>query len=173
MAGISIPVEARKRTNFLFDCMEPPQDNLPLMIDPSGVWCRPEGKHFLTGCTPVEDPAVAFDDFEPRHIEFEEVIWPVLAARSENFEAIKPIRFWAGHYAYNTMDQNAVIGPHPEITNFLFANGFSGHGLQQSPAVGRALAEWICFGEYRSLDLSPLGFERIVTNTPFLEKCVI
>lgn len=173
MAGISIPVEARKRTNFLFDCMEPPQDNLPLMIDPSGVWCRPEGKHFLTGCTPVEDPAVAFDDFEPRHTEFEEVIWPVLAARSENFEAIKPIRFWAGHYAYNTLDQNAVIGPHPEITNFLFANGFSGHGLQQSPAVGRALAEWICFGEYRSLDLSPLGFERILTNTPLLEKCVI
>ena len=173
MAGIDIPVEARKRTNFLFDCMEAPEGNLPLMIDPTGVWCRPEGKHFLTGCSPAEDPAVAFDDFEPRHAEFEEIIWPALAARSENFEAIKPIRFWSGHYAYNTLDQNAVIGPHPDIPNFLFANGFSGHGLQQAPAVGRALAEWICHGEYRSLDFSPLGYERITTNTPLLERCVI
>ena len=173
MAGIDIPVEARKRTNFLFDCMDPPVGDLPLMIDPSGVWCRPEGKHFLTACAPMNDPAVAFDDFEPRHAEFEEIIWPALAARSANFEAIKPIRFWAGHYAYNTLDQNAVIGPHPDIPNFLFANGFSGHGLQQAPAVGRALAEWICFGEYRNLDFSPLGYERITTNTPLLERCVI
>jgi glycine/D-amino acid oxidase-like deaminating enzyme len=173
MAGIDIPVEARKRTNFLFDCMEPPEGDLPLMIDPSGVWCRPEGKHFLTGCSPANDPAVAFDDFEPRHAEFEEIIWPALAARSQNFEAIKQIRFWSGHYAYNTLDQNAVVGPHPDIPNFLFANGFSGHGLQQAPAVGRALAEWICHGEYQTLDFSPLGYERIITNTPLLERCVI
>lgn len=173
LAGIDIPVEARKRTNFLFDCMEPPEGDLPLMIDPTGVWCRPEGKHFLTGCTPINDPDVAFDDFEPRHTEFEEIIWPALAARSGNFEAIKPLRFWSGHYAYNTLDQNAVIGPHPEIGNFLFANGFSGHGLQQSPAVGRALAELICFGEYRSLDFSTFGYERIITNNPVLERCVI
>lgn len=116
---------------------------------------------------------MAFDDFDPRHNEFEDIIWPALAARSKNFEAIKPLRFWAGHYAYNTLDQNAVIGPHPDIANFLFANGFSGHGLQQAPAVGRALAEWICYGEYRSLDFTPLGYERIVTNTPLLERCVI
>jgi len=173
MAGIDIPVEARKRTNFLFDCMDAPTGDLPLMINPTGVWCRPEGKHFLTGCAPADDPVVTVDDFEPRHDEFEDIIWPALAARSENFEAIKPMRFWSGHYAYNTLDQNAVIGPHPDIPNFLFANGFSGHGLQQSLAVGRALAEWICFGEYRSLDFSPLGYERIVSNTPLLERCVI
>ncbi len=173
MAGIDIPVEARKRTNFLFDCMDAPAGDLPLMIDPTGVWCRPEGKHFLTACVPADDPVVDFDDFEPRHGEFEDIIWPALAARSENFEAIKPLRFWSGHYAYNTLDQNAVIGPHSEIRNFLFANGFSGHGLQQSPAVGRALAEWICFGEYRSLDFAPLGFERIETKIPLLERCVI
>ncbi len=173
MAGIDIPVEPRKRTNFLFDCMEAPVGGLPLMIDPTGVWCRPEGGHFLTGCVPADDPFVAFDDFEPRHAEFEEIIWPALAARSKNFEAIKLIRFWSGHYAYNTLDQNAVIGPHPDIPNFLFANGFSGHGLQQAPAVGRALAEWVCHGEYRSLDFSPLGYERITTNTPLLEHCII
>ncbi len=173
MAGMDIPIEARKRTNFLFDCMEPPTGDLPLIIDPSGVWVRPEGKYFLTGCSPADDPEVAFDDFDPRHSEFEDIIWPALAARSANFEAIKPLRFWSGHYAYNTLDQNAVVGPHPEIGNFMFANGFSGHGLQQSPAVGRALAEMICFGEYRSLDFSTLGYERILTNSPVLERCVI
>lgn len=173
MAGINIPVEARKRTNFLFDCMDAPKGDLPLMLDPTGVWCRPEGKYFLTGCSPIDDPEVAFDDFEPRYNEFENIIWPALAARSKNFEAIKPVRFWSGHYAYNTLDQNAVIGPHPEIGNFMFANGFSGHGLQQSPAVGRALAEMICFNEYRSIDFTPLGFERIITKTPLLERCVI
>lgn len=173
MAGIDIPIEARKRTNFLFDCMKAPEGDLPLMIDPTGVWCRPEGEHFLTGCSPDDDPEVAFDDFDPRHNEFEEIIWPALAERSENFEAIKPLRFWSGHYAYNTLDQNAVVGPHAEVDNFLFANGFSGHGLQQAPAVGRALAEMICFGEYRSLDFSSLGYERIVTKNPLLERCVI
>lgn len=173
MAGIQIPIEPRKRTNFLFDCMEPPTGTLPIMIDPSGVWCRPEGKRFLCGCTPPEDPVVDFEDFEPRHNEFEDIIWPALAARSANFEAIKLLRFWAGHYAYNTLDQNAVIGPHPEISNFLFANGFSGHGLQQSPAVGRGLAEWIMYGQYRILDLTKLGYARILTNTPMLERCII
>ena len=173
MAGIHIPVEPRKRTNFLFDCADPPKGELPLMIDPTGVWCRPEGKHFLTACVPEDDPAVAFDDFEPRHQDFEDIIWPALAARSPNFEAIKVTRFWAGHYAYNLLDQNAVVGPHPDVSNFLFANGFSGHGLQQSPAVGRALAEWITCGEFRSLDFTPFGYERVLTNSPLLERCVI
>ena len=173
MAGLHIPVERRKRTNFLFDCAEPPTGDLPLMIDPTGVWVRPEGRQFLTGCTPPDDPAVAPEDFEPRYQEFEDIIWPALAARSKHFEAIRLQRFWAGQYAYNTLDRNAVVGPHPEVTNFLFANGFSGHGLQQAPAVGRALAERLVFGEYRSLDLSPLGYERIVTDTPLTEGCVI
>ncbi len=173
MAGLDIPVERRKRTNFLFDCAKPPDGALPLMIDPSGVWVRPEGGQFLTGCTPPADPAVAPDDFDPRHQEFEEIIWPALAARSKNFEAVKVTRFWAGQYAYNTLDRNAVVGPHPEVANFLFANGFSGHGLQQAPAVGRALAEWIVTGGYRSLDLAPLGYERIVNGQPLTERCVI
>jgi glycine/D-amino acid oxidase-like deaminating enzyme len=79
----------------------------------------------------------------------------------------------AGHYAYNTLDQNAVLGAHPEISNFVFLNGFSGHGLQQSPAMGRATTEWLTYGEYRTLDMSPFGYERIVEGRRFLEKAVI
>lgn len=173
MAGIELPVEPRKRTNFTFDCAMPPEGDLPLMIDPSGVWVRPEGSHFLTGCCPTEDPAAAFEDFEPRFAEFEDIIWPALAARSKSFEAIKMQRMWAGHYAYNVLDQNCITGAHPEIGNFYFANGFSGHGLQQSPAIGRGVAEVVALGCYKSLDLSALGYERILKNEPMLENCVI
>lgn len=179
MAGLEIPVEPRKRSLFVFDCAHSPEGNasvnggrLPLMIDPSGSFCRPEGKYFLAGTVPEDDPAVDWDDFEPRHEEFER-LWMDLSERSEAFEAIKLVNFWAGHYAFNTLDHNVVAGPHPEVRNFIFANGFSGHGLQQSPAVGRGVAEWITWGEYRSLDLSPIGYDRILRNEPFLEKAVI
>lgn len=180
MAGLHIPVEPRKRTVFLYDCARSPEGSarvnhgrLPLMIDPSGVYCRPEGRYFMTQCPPEDDRAVDVGDFDPNHTEFEERIWPVLAARSEAFEAIKVIRSWAGHYAWNRLDQNMIVGPHPEVPNMLFANGFSGHGLQQAPATGRAIAELIVHGTYRTLDLSPLGVDRILTGTPFLEKNVI
>ena len=83
------------------------------------------------------------------------------------------VNAWAGHYDVNLFDQNAILGPHPEITNFHFANGFSGHGLQQSPAVGRALSEMIITGRYTSLDLSDFGYDRIARNRPILEKNVI
>jgi len=180
MAGLDIPVEPRKRTIFVFDCAETPEGSatvnggrLPLMIDPSGVFCRPEGRFFLAGCPPVEDPAADFDDFEPRYEEFEEIIWPALAGRSPAFEAIKVVNQWAGHYDFNVLDHNLVVGRHPDVQNFIFANGFSGHGLQQSPATGRGVSELIVYGQYRTLDLSEVGYERIVENRPFLEKAVI
>lgn len=180
MAGLDIPVEPRKRTLFVFGCAETPegtatvnQGRLPLMIDPSGVFCRPEGRFFLTGCPPVEDPAADWDDFEPRYEEFEEIIWPALAERSPRFEAIKVVNQWAGHYDFNTLDHNLVVGRHPVVRNFVFANGFSGHGLQQGPATGRGVSELIIYGEYRTLDLTEVGYEQIVENRPFLEKAVI
>lgn len=180
MAGLDIPVEPRKRTLFVFDCAETPEGSatvnegrLPLMIDPTGVWCRPEGKYFLAGAVPEDDPAVDWDDFEPRYGEFEELIWPALAERSPQFEALKVVNQWAGHYAYNTLDHNMVVGPHPEVRNFIFANGFSGHGLQQGPATGRGVSELITYGGYRTLDLTEAGFERIIEGRPFLEKAII
>lgn len=180
MAGLDVPVEPRKRTLFVFDCAKTPegsasvnQGRLPLMIDPSGVFCRPEGRFFLSGAVPEDDPAVDWDDFEPRWHEFEDMIWPALAHRSAGFEAIKVVNQWAGHYDFNTLDHNLIVGRHPQVRNFVFANGFSGHGLQQGPAAGRGVSELIIYGGYRTLDLSEVGYERIVENRPFLEKAVI
>ena len=179
LAGLSIPVEPRKRSIFVFHCSNSPQGSaavnhgrLPLMIDSSGIFCRPEGSCFMTGRTPESDLPVEPDDFEPRYEEFE-TIWMRLAYRSKYFEAIKLVNSWAGHYDYNSFDQNAIIGPHSEVGNFIFASGFTGHGLQQSPAVGRAIAELITFGNYQTLDLSELGHDRIMRGRPLLERAVI
>ncbi len=177
MAGIEIPVEPRRRYTFIFDAEQPLDRDLPLTIDPSGVHMRTDGQYYLAGCPPsisgADDPAVAYDDFEIDHSLWENYIWPIIATRIPQFEAIKLTNTWVGHYAFNTFDQNAIIGAHTKVENFIFVNGFSGHGLQQSPAMGRGVAELIAYGEYRSLDLSPFGYERIETQTKFVEKAVI
>ena len=128
----------------------------------------------MAGCPPEgDDPAVAYDDFSFDHGIWENKVWPAVATRVPQLDRVKVINEWVGHYAYNTLDQNAILGTHDEVTNFYFLNGFSGHGLQQSPALGRGTAELIAYGEYRSLDLTPFDFSRTRTGTTFHEKAII
>ncbi len=173
MAGIEIPVEPRKRYTFIFDAEQPLDRDLPLTIDPSGVHMRTDGQYYLAGCPPDDDPAVDYDDFVQDHSIWEEKVWPVIATRVPQFEAIKLINSWAGHYAFNTFDQNAIHGPHNRVSNFIFVNGFSGHGFQQSPAMGRGVSEIVTYGQYRTLDLTPFSFTRIEAQETFVEKAVI
>ncbi|MDH3680831.1 MAG: FAD-binding oxidoreductase [Acidimicrobiia bacterium] len=173
MAGLHLPVEPRKRYTFVFDAAEPLERDLPLTIDPSGVHVRSDGNAYMAGCTPDLDPPVAYEDFAMDHDIWEDKVWPTLAHRIPAFERIKVTSQWAGHYAHNTVDHNVIVGPHNEVSNVVFANGFSGHGLQQSPAIGRAVSELITYGEYRTLDLTPLGYQRIVDNQPFIETAII
>jgi FAD-dependent oxidoreductase domain-containing protein 1 len=177
-AGIDIPVRAKRRSVFGFTCRERVED-CPLLIDTTGVWTRPEGEGFICGVSPGpedEDPDWTDDDpatQEPDWSLFEERVWPALAHRVPAFEAIRPGRAWAGPYDMCLLDHNAIVGPADGLANFHLCNGFSGHGLQQSPAVGRGLAELIVHGRYVTLDLSDLGHGRVVANRPLLERNVI
>ncbi|MGU3492462.1 NAD(P)/FAD-dependent oxidoreductase [Xanthobacteraceae bacterium A53D] len=171
-AGIAIPVHNKKRMIFTFRCADEIA-RCPLVIDPTGLYWRPEGEGFICGLSPPEAEDPDSSDFEVDHAFFEERIWPVMAARVPAFERIRPGRAWAGHYDMNAFDHNAIVGPAPELTNFHFANGFSGHGLQQSPAIGRGIAELIIYGGYRTLDLSPLRFARMAENDPVRELKVV
>ncbi|MBE71279.1 MAG: FAD-dependent oxidoreductase [Thalassospira sp.] len=175
MAGLEIPVEPRKRCIFVFNCRdaEDISASCPMLIDPSGLYVRPEGEFFITGIAPPKDRDPECWDFDVDHSLFDDIIWPGLYERCERFEAIKVVNAWAGHYSYNLLDQNAILGRHTDVKNFIFANGFSGHGLQQSPAVGRGIAELIATNGYETLDLSVFGYERIRDNAPVLELNVI
>lgn len=170
MAGIDLPVFARRRTVYVISCPTP-MTPFPLLIDTTGFWIRPEGTQFIAGLSPADDA----DDqpLEPDYPSFETELWPALAHRIPAFEAAKLERAWAGYFEMNLFDHNAILGPHESVENLLFMNGFSGHGMQQAPVVGRAMAELILHGGFRTLDLSDLLYERIAGNRPLLEANVI
>lgn len=183
-AGIDIPVKSMKRYVFTFTC-KGDVEGCPLLIDTTGAWCRPEGQRtaegqlFIGSCSPLtpeqdvewveSDPTVEDVDWP----FFEEAVWVPLAHRIPAFEQIRPGRAWAGPYDICGLDHNAIVGPAVGVPNLYLANGFSGHGLQQAPAVGRGLAEHIAHGRYRSLDLAELGHERILADRPIKEANII
>ncbi|WP_108659572.1 NAD(P)/FAD-dependent oxidoreductase [Acuticoccus kandeliae] len=174
MVGVAVPVEPRKRYSWVFTAERPLDRALPLTIDPTGIHMRQEaGEAYLAGCTPVVDPAVDPDDFTMDPDVWEDRVWPILADRIPQFESIRVVSEWAGHYEYNAFDHNAIVGPHTRIANFHFQCGFSGHGLQHGPAMGRGMAEMLTYGEFRALDLSCFSFGRIARGEPFIENAVI
>ena len=160
-----LPVSSRKRCVYVFETPARIPD-CPLVIDTSGVYFRPEGAFFLAGVSP-EEP----DD--PECHDFDVVIWPALAHRVPAFETLRVKRAWAGHYDLNTFDANAIVGRFGAFANVYLAGGFSGHGIQQSPTIGRGLAELVIAGRYETLDLSSLGHDRVADGRPLLERNVI
>jgi glycine/D-amino acid oxidase-like deaminating enzyme len=171
-AGITLPIAPRKRTVFM---IRAPLDGagMPLVFDTSGMWIRPEGDGFICGISPPaasdKDPA---GNFDPDLDLLDDPLWPLLARRIPALEQLRLQRAWAGHYDMCLLDHNAVIGQLPDIPNLIVASGFSGHGVQHGPATGRAVAELIRFGGYRTLDLAPLGYERVRDNRPMWESVV-
>ena len=173
MLGIAMPIVPRKRMVYVVACREP-LARCPLVIDPSGIWFRQEGAVFLTGRSPGENEP---DPDEPPLVVEEEMfterVWPVLAERVPAFEALKLTSSWAGYYELNLFDHNGIVGRHPAVENAVFAAGFSGHGMQHSPATGRGVAELIVDGRFASLDLSPLGWARLIEGRPMWERNIV
>lgn len=170
--GIDLPVFAKRRTLFNFTC--PTQiGRSPLLIDTSGIWMRREGRGFIAGFSPLASNDSDDLPLDAEHEAFENYVWPTLAERIPAFEALRLNSAWAGYYEMNVFDHNAIVGLHPACDNLYFANGFSGHGLQQCPAVGRGMAELLLTGSWQTLNLDPIAFDRIVEDRPLLEKNVI
>ena len=170
--GVALPVESRRRCVFVL--RTPGQlPACPLLIDPGGVYIRPEGQGFLAGVAPPAPRDPPCSDFEVDHALFDDIVWPALAHRIPALEALRVASAWAGHYDVNTFDQNLILGPHPDLDGLLFANGLSGHGLQQSPAIGRALSELVIHGTFRTLDLDAFGWRRVLDGRPLLELNVV
>ncbi|TDH70627.1 uncharacterized protein CCR75_005096 [Bremia lactucae] len=177
------PVKPRKRSMFAFHCdaeeIWKGDAATPLVVDVNGVYFRREGAggRFVCGWSPEPDndyDGQSTDELDiPDHIQFEEQIWPTVAHRVKKFEAIKVLSAWAGYYDYNTLDQNAIIDLHPDVPNMYLVNGFSGHGLQQSPAAGRAISELILYGTFKTIDCSCFNFNRVRTNEPFVEQGIV
>ncbi|KKB38240.1 NAD(P)/FAD-dependent oxidoreductase [Bacillus thermotolerans] len=167
--GLPLPIVPLKRQVFQFDPSVPLQKPLPLTIDPTGVYFRHEGDRIISGFSENIKPGI---DFSWKRSHFEE-LWPVLAHRVPNFESVKLETGWAGLYDFNTEDQNAIIGEHPQMNGYYMALGFSGHGMQQAPGVGLGLAELIYKGKYETLDLTPLRVSRFAENDLVLEQAVV
>ncbi|MGO8950481.1 MAG: NAD(P)/FAD-dependent oxidoreductase [Ktedonobacterales bacterium] len=172
LAGIAAPVEARKRCAFVFRCASPPV-GFTNLVDPTvagrSLYARPYGDDFLAMTAPPPERDPASTDFEVDVALFEEVLRPALARRVRGFERVELVRAWAGHYDFNTFDQNAILGRYPAVANFVFACGFSGHGVMHAPAAARGIAELLSTGAYRTIDLTPFCFERIAAGEPLDE----
>ncbi len=166
-AGVELPVIPIKRQVFTLDTAVKPEGSLPLTVLPSGMYFRTEtGGIILLGKSMAEDPEGFNFSWDDRR--FMEILWPELAEFVPAFDRLKLVRGWAGLYAVNTLDGNAILGQWPEIKGFYLANGFSGHGLQQAPAVGRYLTELI-LAQPLTLDLGIFNPQRILENKPLNE----
>jgi FAD-dependent oxidoreductase domain-containing protein 1 len=172
LAGIDLPVSAAKRYGYVFDCPDASDDLRagPAVFDISGSYFRPEGRSFISSFTPDEADEPKIKDWEMEDHWFTDRIWPDIANRVPAFETLKMTSSWVGHYDYNWFDQNGIIGRHPSIPTFYFANGFSGHGIQQGPATGNAISELIIHGAFNTIDLKRMGYERLQRGEQLLEK---
>lgn len=171
MTGAKLPVEPMCRVQHFWRCaheIEP----LPLIKDDSGAFLRPEGSEFVGGRPSWEiDPGFIWDIDRGYFANyFEDTVWPLIAKMVPKFETIKLDRSWGGHYAQNLFDGNMIIGRYSEgLENLYTACGFSGHGIMHAPAVGRALAELTLNGGFQTLDLSRMGFQRVLDNALYGE----
>ena len=171
--GMDLPIRPRKRMVFVFECRDT-LPGCPLVIDASGIWFRPEGRLFLTGrCPTGHEPDPDEPPLEVDHAMFDDIIWPALAARIPAFGAIRVRSAWAGYYEMNLFDHNGVVGRHDPDANVIHAAGFSGHGMQHSPAIGRGVAELVASGGFETINLSPLSPMRIAQNRKLWERNVV
>ena len=172
LAGIDVPVNPMRRFEHYVEIADPLPDDAPLIKDPDRLIIRPEGKGYSVGLVRSDEPRGFNLEMDPGW--FQEVVWPACASRVPEFEALKLKREWCGLYDECELDGNMILGTCPGgPENFYLACGFSGHGLMHAPAVGRALSELVVKGRFETIDLSRMGYQRVLDAAPYREKGII
>ncbi len=167
MAGIKAPIYPMRREQFFFKIQDP-IESIPVMREACGFALRPERDGYIVART-RPDEKKGFN-WTQDHDRFENDLWPGLVERSSAFEALRLQNAWVGHYDMNEIDGNPIIGECGALRGFHMAAGFSGHGLQHAPAVGRGMAELLTTGRYETIDLGPFSYQRVIEGRPLLDK---
>jgi FAD-dependent oxidoreductase domain-containing protein 1 len=171
MAGFAVPIEPLRRYEHFFECQDPIEP-LPYLKDTRRLAFRPEGRGYSGGVPTLAEPRGY--NFAVDSGYFERVVWPALARRFPQFERTRCIRTLPGLYDQNDFDGNVIIGPGGGgLGNFHLLAGFSGHGLMHAPGCGRAMAELLVKGRYESIDLTRLGWQRVLDRTPLPEAGIV
>lgn len=169
--GMHLPVAPMRRFEHYFTCatkIEP----LPYVKDVDRLAFRPEGGGYSGGLVSGQEPR-GFN-FEVDHGYFEREVWPALAHRFPAMEAVKCHRTWSGLYEQCELDGNPIIGRWESgLGNFYVIAGFSGHGMMHAPAAGRAIAELVVHGAFRTLDLAKFGYQRVERGDPYAERGIV
>ena len=169
--GMALPISPMRRFEHFFDTRTPVEP-LPFVKDLARLAFRPEGTGYTGTVVNSDEPRGVNFELDPTH--FEEMVWPALAHRFPAFEATRCLRSWAGLYEVCELDGNPVIGNWPDRhPNVYVVAGFSGHGLMHAPAAGRGIAELILHGGFRSIDLTRLGYDRVLQNEPYAELGIL
>jgi glycine/D-amino acid oxidase-like deaminating enzyme len=171
LAGMELPVNPMRRFEHYVELAQA-LPAMPLIKDPDRLVIRPEGRGYSVGLVNSHVPRGFNFDVDPGW--FESVVWPACAGRIPAFEQLRPKREWAGLYDECELDGNMILGNWPgRLDNFYVACGFSGHGLMHAPAVGRALVELIVKGRYETIDLTRMGYQRVLDRAPYAETGII
>jgi glycine/D-amino acid oxidase-like deaminating enzyme len=169
--GMKLPVSPMRRFEHYFTAGSP-VESLPYVKDTARLAFRSEGKGFSGGL--VDGSEQRGFNFDVDHDYFERVVWPAVAHRLPAFEAAKCHRTWSGLYEVNELDGNPVIGAwNKRLPNLYTVSGFSGHGMMHAPAAGLGIAELIVHREFRTIDLTKLGYERVEANQPYAEEGIL
>ena len=170
-AGLDVPVAPVRRMIY----MTAPtawEHSYPLTIDmTSGFYLRSEGRRVLFGRSKQDEPAGFTEgmDWDWLEVTLDSGLkrFPWLAEAQLDQRAC-----WWGYYEV-TPDHLPILGRMPTVENWINAAGFSGHGVQQAPAIGRLIAEEIISGQARSINIDPLRIERFATNQYRQEHLIV
>jgi sarcosine oxidase, subunit beta len=169
MVGFDLPVSPVSRPVWYTEPMASRPAIVPMTIDfTTGFYFHSEGEGLLFGMADTEQPA-GFD--APTRSDWLEKTAEVVAMRAPALLEVGVAGGWDGFYE-TTPDHNALIGEAPELSRFLYATGFSGHGFQLGPAVGEVMRDLV-MRRTPSIDVSGFAVERFANGAARLEHNVV